>query len=94
MKFFKKRTSVRELEERVNALEKKIFNKVEKRSGFYLWTWNPLDRYEVKTLEEEINDAHEKIDLLAKKLGIKLMIVGEKGEHWVMRKVTKKKGGK
>jgi len=79
------------LNEKVDGLEERIFNKKKESSryesmlGLSLW-----GHYEPITLEEEISILQDKVDVLAKALKVKLIKTESKDPEWKAKKITKR----
>ena len=80
------------LNEKVDGLEERIFNKKKESSryesmlGLSLW-----GHYEPITLEEEISILQDKVDALAKTMKVSLVETDAKEPEWKAKKVTKRK---
>ena len=81
------------LKDEIKILEERIFNK-KKESPFmssYILSWGLGDRYEAITLEEEISILQDKLDVIAKHLGVSFVETQEKEKEWTVKKVKKSK---
>ena len=87
---FKKRPSkISLLKEEIDNLEKRIFNeKKESRYSFFLSPW--ID-WEPKTLEQEIHILQDKLDVIAKHLGLVFEETKEKEKEWTVKSIKKSK---
>lgn len=97
MKFkdiFKKRQSKYvKLEEMVKDLEGRIFNKKkEEKDDFWGLSLFSMYKYEPIPLEEEISILQDKLDAIAKHLGLTFEETREKEKEWTVKpiKVVKK----
>ncbi|MBP7786162.1 hypothetical protein KA062_02820 [Patescibacteria group bacterium] len=80
----------KEIQEKLDSLENRIFNK-KKTSNTFTFLSSPWFSWEPETLEQEISDLQDKLDVIAKHLGLEFKQESEKEKEWVVKPIKKSK---
>lgn len=92
---FKKRPSKYQLlKDQIKNLEDRTFNKKKEDKSImsnYLLSWGMGYSWEPETLEEEISILQDKLDVIAKHLGLVFEETKEKEKEWIVKPIKTKK---
>lgn len=92
---FKKRPSkYKLLEDKIKSLEDRTFEKKKENNSIlpsFYYSWSMGYNYEPISLEEEISILQDKLDVIAKHLGLVFEETREKEKEWTVKPIKPKK---